>query len=186
MYETPRTTILYFQGSEKLKDVFSFANESAAQSSNYEYSYSLSGKIYFENIVTKQESYAYIVDEEDTNISLLHLDNSIETIKKDFHYVHNKQELYADPKIGNEKIGYHINEIDYNPVTTNKSNKNLQPSYYLGSTATRKIIWVEPVRIIIYKNAMINFRIFSNFYVKRLTKTSSELDVNKSSCKLFF
>lgn len=33
---------------------------------------------------------------------------------------------------------------------------------------------------------MINFRIFLNFYVKRIKKRSSEIDENKSSCKLFF
>ena len=54
VYETPRTTILHFWGSEKLKDVFSFANESTTEFRNLEYSYSLSRKVYFKNIITRK------------------------------------------------------------------------------------------------------------------------------------
>ena len=54
VYQTKRTIILYFYGSEKLKNMFSFTNESASEYRNLKYSYSLSNKIYFKNIVYKE------------------------------------------------------------------------------------------------------------------------------------
>lgn len=65
----------------------------------------------------------------------LYLHNFIEKVRKNFHYKFNKVDLYVDPKTGNEKIGYSINRIDYNEITTYESNNNVQPSYNLGSTA---------------------------------------------------
>ena len=126
---------------------------------------------------------AYVIKEDEQCFHLLHTDNSVELVnrrafeyKKDYLFFRNS-----------EALAYPIHEIANSITMCSDPTGNRLPAYHLGagiSNQKKTFTWVAPVRIYILKHAMMNFRIYSNFYcTKELRNKTKKLDIIKSSCK---
>ena len=171
--KTANRIILHVWSQQKIQEILTLANESASKVDREDHVYYLCGKVDIRK--HGRSSSAYIIRETEATFTILHRDNELEVISKDgFEY---NQGNYVDVY---DKLRLAYKNVKKAEIEIHKR-EGVLPVAHLGDGNKPIIEWVYPMRIVIMRNLLENFRIYSPFIC--YTKDNGNIVETLSACK---
>ena len=171
VHKTKNMTVLHIFSAERCNDILKLAGECPGSIQKQDNNFQLAGKVTYSE--QGEDKTGYIVHETNTYLQVMKLNGFMFNMNKPSYTT----ERVSFQENG-EKLCYDI--TDTVSLIEDNHDRSCQPSYYLGNDAGIELVWIDPIRIIITKNAEYNFRLLGNYFVRN---AAGEIDEVLSSCK---